>query len=160
VVRSGETLELRSDVSVDLALFEADARRSLALGAGEPTLAVALARSAMTRYRGELLPEEPYEDWAARPRERARRTMLQLLDLCADVAANRGDLDDMRRVVEMTIDLAPYDDDRYLRAASLLLQQGRRGAALMVVRRARRALAEIGLEPPVHLLRLEEEISA
>jgi DNA-binding SARP family transcriptional activator/ATP/maltotriose-dependent transcriptional regulator MalT len=160
VVRSGETLELRSDVSVDLALFEADARRSLALGAGEPTLAVALARSAMTRYRGELLPEEPYEDWAARPRERARRTMLQLLDLCADVAANRGDLDDMRRVVEMTIDLAPYDDDRYLRAASLLLQQGRRGAALMVVRRARHALAEIGLEPPVHLLRLEEEISA
>ena len=86
--------------------------------------------------------------------------MLQLLDLCADVAAARGDLDEMRRVVEMTIDLAPYEDERYLRAAPALLQQGRRGAALAVVRRARSALAEIGLKPPLHLLRLEEDISA
>ncbi len=160
VVRQGEILALCSDVSVDLAEFEADARRGLALGAGEPTLSVARARAAITRYRGEVLPEDPYEEWAVRPRDRARRTMLQLLDLCADVAAARGDLDEMRRVVEMTIDLAPYEDERYLRAASALLQQGRRGAALAVVRRARSALAEIGLKPPLHLLRLEEDISA
>ncbi len=160
VAREGEMLALASDLSVDLAEFEADARRALALGAGEPTLSVARARAAVARYRGDVLPEDPYEEWAIRPRERARRTMLQLLDLCADVAAARGDLDEMRRVVEMTIDLAPYEDERYLRAASALLQQGRRGAALAVVRRARSALAEIGLKPPLHLLRLEEDISA
>ena len=160
VMREGEILALRSDVSVDLNEFESDARRALALGAGEKTLSVARARAAITRYRGDVLPEDPYDEWAVRPRERARRRMLQLLDLCADVAAARGDLDEMRQVVEMTIDLAPYEDERYLRAASVLLQQGRRGAALAVVRRARSALAEIGLKPPLHLLRLEEDISA
>ena len=160
VVRSGDLLELRPDVSVDLAAFEADARRALALGPGEPTLSVSLARTAIARYRGEVLPEVPYEDWAIRARERARLTMLRLLDLCADVATARGDLDEMRRVVETTIELAPYDDDRYLRAASILLEQGRRGAALAVVRRARSSLAEIGLEPPSHLLRLERQITA
>lgn len=160
VSREGELLALRPEVRVDLAAFEAEARRALALGTSEPTLSVALARSAITKYRGDLLPEDPYEEWAVRPRERVRRTMLQLLDLCADAAASTGDLDEMRRVVEMTIDLAPYDDERYLRAASLLLEQGRRGAALTVVRRARSSLAELGLEPPLHLLRLEEAITA
>ncbi len=160
VLREGDMLVLRPDATVDLAEFEADARRALALGRAEPMLSVARARAAMTRYRGDLLPDDPYEEWATRPRERARRTMLQLLDLCADVASAKGDLDEMRRVVEMTIDLAPYDDERYLRAASLLLEQGRRGAALTVVRRARSSLAEIGLQPPLHLLRLEEEITA
>lgn len=57
-------------------------------------------------------------------------------------------------------DYAPYEDERYLRAASALLQQGRRGAALTVVQRARRALAELGLEPSGHLLQLEESIVA
>jgi DNA-binding SARP family transcriptional activator/ATP/maltotriose-dependent transcriptional regulator MalT len=160
IVREGESLALRADVRVDLVEFESDAARALALGTSEPTLAIARARTAIARYRGDVLPEDPYEGWAARPRERARRTMLALLDLCADVAAHRGDLDEMRRVVETTIDLAPYEDERYLRAASVLLQQGRRGAALTVVRRARSALAEIGLEPTARLLALEAKIVA
>jgi DNA-binding SARP family transcriptional activator len=86
--------------------------------------------------------------------------MLQLLDLCADAATARGDLDETRRVIELTIDLAPYDDTRYLRAATTLLEQGRRGAALTVVRRARAALAELGLQPPPNLISLEETIVA
>jgi DNA-binding SARP family transcriptional activator len=160
LVRDGESLVLSPDVRVDLALFEAEARRALALGLGEPTLAVAVARSAISRYRGDLLPDDLYTEWAERPREHARRRMLELLDLCADVAVKRGDLDEARRVVELSIDLAPYDEERYLKAAVALLEQGRRGAALSVVARARTALAELGLEPPLHLLRLERSIVA
>ena len=119
-----------------------------------------MARAALARYRGDVLPDDLYEEWADPPRERTRRTMLQLLDLCADAAAARGDLDETRRVIELTIDLAPYDDARYLRAASALLEQGRRGAALTVVRRARAALAELGLQPPPNLISLEETIVA
>lgn len=123
-------LLLAPEVRVDLRLFEAEGRKALALGPAEPALAVATARSAITRYRGEVLPGDLYEQWAEHPREHARRTMLALLDLCADVASDRGDLDEARRVTELAIDLAPYDDARYLRAATALLERGRRGAAL------------------------------
>jgi DNA-binding SARP family transcriptional activator len=160
IVRAGDMLMLAPEVQVDLELFQAEGRRALALGLAEPALAVAMARAAVARYRGDVLPDDLYEEWARGPRERARRTMLQLLDLCADAATARGDLDETRRVIELTIDLAPYDDARYLRAATALLEQGRRGAALTVVRRARAALAELGLQPPPNLVRLEETIVA
>jgi DNA-binding SARP family transcriptional activator len=143
---------------VDLAQFEQEARRALALGTGEPALAVAVARSALARYRGDLLPDDLYEPWAERPREHARRTALALLDLCADLAAERGDLDEVRRLVEATIDLAPYGDARYLRAATALLHQGRRGAALAVVARSRAALAELGVLASPQLEELERTI--
>ena len=159
IAREGDSLMLAPEVRVDLALFEAEGRRALALGLAEPALAVAIARSAIARYRGDVLPDDPYAEWAALPREHARRTMLELLDLCADAAAERGDLDEARRVIELAIDLAPYDDARYLRAATALLKQGRRGAALTVVRRARAALAELGLPPPDQLLALEKAIA-
>jgi two-component SAPR family response regulator len=116
---------------------------------------VAIARSAIARYRGDVLPEDAYEPWADRPRDHARRTALELLDLCTDVATESGDLDEVCRVVSLAIDFAPYEDHRYLRAATALLEQGRRGAALAVVARARAALAELGLPPPLDLVRIE-----
>jgi DNA-binding SARP family transcriptional activator len=160
IVRAGELLRLAPEIRVDLTQFEAEGRRALALWPAEPALAVAVARAAIARYRGDLLAGDPYEEWAELPREHTRRTMLRLLDLCADAAAQRGDLDETRRILELTIDLAPYDDERYLRTASTLLEQDRRGAALTVVRRARTVLAELGLPPPRRLLTLEQSIVA
>jgi hypothetical protein len=49
---------------------------------------------------------------------------------------------------------------RYLHAATMLLEQGRRGEALSVVNRSRSAFADIGLEPPMPLLELERSIVA
>lgn len=158
VSREGDLLVLSPEVRLDLAEFRRDGRQALALGLGNQTPAVALARSAISRYRGDLLPHDLYEDWADAPREQARQLMLDLLDLCIGVAAERNDLDDLRRVFERAIELAPYDDGRYLEAASLLLEQGRKGAALTVVRRARAALAALGLEPSFQLMRLEDEL--
>lgn len=158
VVRSGEMLRLEGAVRVDLDDFWAEAKRATALAATDMALATAVARSAMSMYRGDLLPEDRYEEWAERPRQRARQVMLDLLDLCAKEAAQRGDLDSLRRTVERTIELDPYDDSRYLQVASALLEQGRRGEALFVVQRARSAFAEIGLGPPPPLVELERSI--
>ena len=155
VIRDGDSLSLAEDLRVDLQEFEREARQALAFGAAEPNLALAMASSAISRYHGELLPGDLYEPWLERPRERARRIALELLDLCSDIATERGDLDEVRRYVELAIDLAPYDEHRYLRAASALLQQGRRGAARAVLARARSALAELGIPPPLDLVRIE-----
>ena len=86
--------------------------------------------------------------------------MLDLLDLCAEAAAERGDLDQARRLVERTIELAPYDDGRYLSVATILRDQGRRGAALSVLHRARSTLARLGIDPPRELVELEESVAA
>jgi DNA-binding SARP family transcriptional activator len=166
LVRDGEMLVLGPSVLVDLdeLRIELDelrieAARAKALAASDLGLAATIARGAIVRYRGEALLEDLYEDWAEAPREQARQTMLDLLDLCETEAAQRGDLDGVRRLVERTIELAPYDDYRYLRAASTLLHQGRRGEALSVVKRARTALADLGLPPPAALLELERSIA-
>jgi DNA-binding SARP family transcriptional activator/tetratricopeptide (TPR) repeat protein len=160
VARDGEMLVLNEAVRVDLNEFLAEARRAQALAHNDLALAVPVARGAIARYRGDVLPDDLYEDWADRPRQQARQVMLDLLDMCATETARRGDLDALWRVVERTIEFAPYDDFRYMRAASTLLQQGRRGEALTVVRRARSALAELGLEPTPPLLDLERSIVA
>jgi DNA-binding SARP family transcriptional activator/ATP/maltotriose-dependent transcriptional regulator MalT len=158
--REGELLVVEEAVKVDVQEFLAEARRAQALAPKDLALATAVARGAMARYRGELLPGDRYEDWAERPRRQAQLVMLDLLDLCATEAARRGDLDALRRTVERTIEFAPYDDERYLRTASTLLEQGRRGEALAVVHRARSAFAQIGLDPPRPLLDLERSIVA
>ena len=157
VGREGDLLALGPDVRLDLAQFQ---REALALGRGEPAAAAALARAAIARYRGDLLPHDLYEEWAAEPREAARRAMLDLLDLSATVAAERGDLDEARRLVERSIELAPYDEGRYLSVASILRDQGRRGGALSLLRRARSTLARLGVDPPRELVELEESLAA
>ncbi|HTX62816.1 MAG TPA: BTAD domain-containing putative transcriptional regulator, partial [Acidimicrobiales bacterium] len=160
VSRQGDSLVLDAAVRVDLQDFLAEASRAQALAPADPRLATAVARGAMARYRGDLLPDDPYDEWAGEARQHGRQVMLDLLDLCAAEAGRRGDLDALRRVVERTIELDPYDDRRYLRVASTLLQQGRRGEALTILRRARTALAEIGVDPPTPLLDLEHSIVA
>ena len=160
VVRDGELLRIGPGTVLDLADFTTEAHQALALRRGDERAAVAIARSAIARYRGPLLPGDPYETWAQEPRDRAQRTMLGILDLCAEAAARDGDLDESRRMIERTIELAPHDDHRYLKVATILHQQGRKGAALTVLRRARSALAELGIDPPPPLARLEQQIAA
>jgi len=160
VSRQGERLALGAEVRLDLAQFTSEAREARALAGHDLSSALAVARSAITRYRGPLLPHDPYEEWAEEPRESARRTMLDVLDLCAEAAAQRGDLDEARRMVERSIALAPYDDHRYLEVASILHRQGRKGAALSVLRRARSTLAELGVAPPTQLVELERRVAA
>jgi hypothetical protein len=105
LARSGELLVLDPSLRVDVVEFLAEAARAQALAGNDPALAAAIARGATARYHGDLLPEDLDEDWAERPRQRARLAMLDLLDLCAKEAADRDDLDGLRRIVERAIEV-------------------------------------------------------
>jgi DNA-binding SARP family transcriptional activator len=145
VVREGETLALAASVEVDAILFEREALA--AIGGGGGAIAAERARAALALYRGDLLPDDRYEDWAAEPRERLRARALALLDLLVDEAEQDGEIDEALRLLERAIAADRLDESRHLRSARLLLRQGKRGRALDVLRAAAAALRELDLEP-------------
>jgi DNA-binding SARP family transcriptional activator len=158
LVREDRLLCLGSDVHTDVQAFTDDARRATLLAAGGSREAVSAARAALARYGGDLLPDDPYELWAELPRQRLRNQALGLLDLCADWAANADDLDEAVRCLERAIELVPDEEERYLSAARHLLTQGRRGAARRMVQRARSVVDDLGVQPPVLLIQLEDRL--
>ena len=89
---SNGLLELRDDVVVLRAdgLVEVDVRRferlaALARASGD----LDDLRAAVAAYTGDLLPEDRFEDWAARPREELRQSFCDLLvDLAERPAAD------------------------------------------------------------------------
>lgn len=143
-MRVGDTVAIADGVEVDLAAFEALARRALALRPDDPSRACS-AKQALAVHDGDLLPEDVYREWTAVVRERARRYRLALLDAVAEDAARRGDVEGaMRRWREAT-SIEPYDESRYVAMAELLVSAGRWGAASAVVARAEAALGRLGL---------------
>ncbi len=158
LVREDRQLCLGPDVHTDVQAFTDDARRAMQLAAGGSREAVSAARAALARYGGDLLPGDPYEPWAELPRQRLRNQALGPLDLCADWAARAGDLDEAVRCLERAVELAPDEEERYLSAARHLLTQGRRGAARRMVQLARSVVDDLGVQPPVLLIQLENQL--
>jgi hypothetical protein len=118
VERRGELVSLSADVDVDV-----DRSRSSRAPPTRRRRRVTRDRDAGGRARagaalGPLLPDSPYADWGARPRERARRVHVGLLDCSrrSRAAARRRHRD---RPVEKAIEVEPYEEDRYLRAAEI-----------------------------------------
>lgn len=158
VIRVGETVAVADDVQVDVAVFESTARRALAMPAGSPDGEV-WAKRALSWHDGELLPEDIYREWAAAPRQRARHYRLSLLDLLADAAAGEGDVDGALRRWQEAAQTEPYDEARYVRMASLLVDHGRWGAAHSVLERATATLADLGLAASPGLVDVRERLA-
>jgi DNA-binding SARP family transcriptional activator len=145
--RQAEFVKLGAKVEVDMTEFEVGARRALALEPTEPDRAGAIARDAAALYRGPALPAARYETWAVAARERARWLYLRLLDLLAADAERHEQVDEAVRLLGQAIEVEPYDEDRYARAATLLRSQGRVGSAMAMLQRCRSALAELEMKP-------------
>ena len=160
LVREQETIALAPGLESDASIFETHARAALAArSAGEISRALGAARAAVARYGGELLPDDRYETWAAGPRDRLRGRYVELLDMLAADAAERGDVDEAARLLRRGCECEPLDEDRYLRLARMLASQGRTGSAWAALTRAREALAGLDLAPSPALVMLESELS-
>lgn len=164
VVRQGDCLHLADAVEVDLHRFTRLATRALqGLGApGGMVRAAALhrAREALELARDELLPADAYAAWAAAARLRQHRCQLALLDAFAGALADDGAVPGAVDALFEAIDVDPYDERRYVRAARLLAASGRRGAADDVLALARCMLDDLGLPPSTDVLALERELRA
>ena len=156
VERRGDSLALAAGAQVDAAAFSERAGRAMVWA--DEADAVKLAREAWSLFRGELLPFDTYVDWTAGPRERIRHRAVAVLDLLADDAAARGRPLEATAYLERAVDLQPYDEDRYLIAAELLYQLGRRGRAMLMLERARAVADELGMPPSRTYRQLEHSL--
>jgi DNA-binding SARP family transcriptional activator len=142
-------------IFVDIEAFQAAART--ALQSKDPR-AFDLA---LDLYTGELLPDDPYADWATCPRERLRDLHLQLLSGLAHLHHERGDfqqaIDTLRRLVLEE----PADEDSRTHLMRLYASLGQRRQAAREYSELRRALrAELDIEPGATTQRLYAEILA
>lgn len=153
--RDGEDILLPDGTTVDALVFLDEAAAALA---GSGPQAEALARRAVERYAGELLPGDRYQEWTVGPRERVRTRYLQLLDRLASEACGRGDLDQAASWWERALDVDPYDEERYVAAATALSAAGRPGAAHRIVRRGLAAVDRLGVAASEQLTCLAESL--
>ncbi len=159
--RDGDMVRLVDGIEVDALRFESEGQDALRQAATGDAEAPRTARAALSRFGGEFVPSLRYDDWMLAPRERLRRMHIALLDLLADDAQQRGDVDEMLAYLERGIAGDPYDEERYLRAARGLAEERRRGPALRIIERAAAMVEELGIDvdPRLDDLRLELEKS-
>ena len=156
ILRHEAALTLAPGVSVDAQRFEREA--AVALAAPKESR-IGLSRAALAWSTGELLPADRYADWASVPRERLRRRALALLDLVAEDAIARGDLDEAGRLLDSAISTDPMEEERYVRLARALLTQGRTRRAQRVVDQALAVCADLDVEPGAALGALRAELA-
>lgn len=148
VERHGELLRLAAGIEVDVERFErAAARVSESDDAGR----VGAARAALAIHTGDLLPGDPYADWAAAPRERIRRQHLALVDLVTRHCLDQRELDEALRLLDIAIEAEPYEVWRYQAAAEALRTQGRPAASALLAARGLAMLDDLGLPPDARL---------
>ena len=144
-----------AELWVDVEAFEeaaATARRSC-----EP----AAFRAALNLYAGELLPRDPYEEWAEVPRESLRQLFLSLLVELASLHEERGEygagIEALRRVVVEE----PTREEAHIGLMRLYALSGRQAEALGQYKRLEKILSrELATEPGVAGRRLYEQISS
>ena len=97
-------------------------------------------RAAAELYRGELLPEDRFEDWTEGPREALRERHLALLVELAEVLSGRGEHAQVVDVAAAVTAADPYHEGAHRTLMAALAASGRRYEALAVFDRLREAL--------------------
>jgi predicted ATPase/DNA-binding SARP family transcriptional activator len=142
---SGGLFSLRDDVVLlsegampwlDTEAFEAACRRA------RQTRDPRDYRAAAELYRGDLLPEDRFEEWAEGPREALRERHLSLLVEYAEVLTGRGEHTQVVDIMGAITTADPFHEGAYRTLMAALAASGRRYEALAAFDRLREALAE------------------
>jgi DNA-binding SARP family transcriptional activator len=127
--RGGYGLDTRF-LTVDADVFAAASRAALAAFAAGACDAVQSLDRAISLYRGDFLPEDPYAEWAQTEREYLRAQAEALLRARCDAALERRDIGAATVYLERLAELEPFDSDIHRQLITLALRRGRRGRAL------------------------------
>lgn len=135
-------LQPDSHLCVDVDAFNAAAAR--ARWSDDP----ALYYAALALYRGDLLPDDQYEDWAVEPREALREAHLGLLLGLARRHEARGELKGAMEALRRVVQTEPAHEEAHMELVRLYASTGQRSRALHQYRHLRDVLAaELDIEP-------------
>src|SRR5918998_1001329 len=157
LVRDGDQLLLgpQDRLVVDVNAFTETA--SHAWHSADP----AIAQRASELYGGDLLPDDPYEDWAAARREGLRSSYLTVLTRLAGLHEERGDLPHAIAVHERILRTDPLDEAAHAGLMRLHAQMGNPQRALAHYARLQSLLdRELGTPPEPATQALAEAIRA
>lgn len=132
-------------VTIDVETFLATAAHGLALRDRDPARARLVLEDAEAGYTGDLLEEDPNEDWAVALREEARATYLAVARAVADDAALRGDADRTQRALLRILERDPFDDRAHQDLVRALTADGRHGEARRRYRAYLARMDELGV---------------
>jgi DNA-binding SARP family transcriptional activator len=135
-------LNPRLDLQVDVDEFERLVETAgRAQKEGDTETAIACCTQAVTLYRGDLLAETPYDDWALLPRETLRVTYLDVLDRLAALNLAKGSFGPCVAVAQLILQQDPCREDAHRLLMRCYAQQGRVHEALRQFELCSRALA-------------------
>lgn len=143
VERHDDLVRLRAVVTVDVHDFSRFVRRAL----DETADREGAAAAALSLYRGEAVPGLGHLDWVLAARHHLESQLLTAHDVVAETATHDGRLDEAIRSLLAALRIDAVAESRYLAAARLLAEQGRRARALRLLAEGREALAAADLEP-------------
>lgn len=148
-IRTGQgavALDL-THVAVDVERFVALAEAALELDRARQEDAAPVLAAAEAAYRGDLLEEDPYEDWAAPLREEARSLYVEVARRLAAGATKSGRDDAAARYHRRILERDEYDEDAHLGLIVSLAKSGRHGEARRRYAVYSSRLDSIGIEP-------------
>src|SRR5206468_3198153 len=110
----------------------------------------ALYRRALELYRGELLPDDLYEEWASSSRERLRAEFVAMAMELAELLEARAELDEAVAVLGRVLEADPIDEDAHRALMRIHALAGRRHEALRQFDELRDALRrDLDVDPDV-----------
>ena len=133
------------------------ARMARAALAGQDAAA---CRAALALYGGEYLPDDPYEAWAAEPREALRRQYLDLLLHLPHLSGAQGELEEAETCLRQVLAAEPGHEAAAGTLMSLLATAGRRRDALRVYQTLATSLEELDLAPDAEIQALRVQLLA
>lgn len=156
-VRGGYAIN-RRHVRIDADVFTEAVRNGLnAAERGEDDVAAPLLEVAVSLYRGDLLEDEPYAEWAMAERDRLRGMATDTLRALGRIALARGDHGAAVQHLERLAEFDPFDSDVHRELLRVLLAAGRRSEAMRRYSTFRARLAkEFRAEPGFVLADLQD----
>lgn len=128
-VQGGYALD-RRHVRIDADEFEAAVRDGLSTaGHGEAEAASERLEHALSLYRGDLVSDEPYAEWAYAERDRLRALAAAALRELIDLLLRRQDLPSAASALERLAEMEPFDVDTQRALLGVWIAQGRRTEA-------------------------------